>query len=952
MDEQGIVHHAPQWRGNRKLTTARANLPSVKQRPTRRRRLALAMAVVSAITAVSLGAVTVPAIADAASDWTELKERLHTLSPTWSDPALRGAITTGMPSTALLGNGDTGVTSNGVSGRKDFIISKGDFWNGNRGTSIVGLGGVTIGDSNSAGESGFSETQNIAEGRIDTNGLLSGTKVTMQTWVAASSNQVVSKITSDSSTDASITLQTWVGAGRARGDFSSTAGVTDGTLWATRATAPGSNWVSRAALATRVVGATLSATTSNASSAQGTFTLPAHGTVYVVTGVGGGGQDPALDTVKSAATTLVNNKTAADIDALDTARAAWWQDYWSKSSVTLNDPLLEKYYYNAQYFIGASSRPGKVAPGLYGIWITTDAPGWHGDMHLNYNFAANFYGTYSSNRLEQALPAFDIVSAYLPEAQRRSKAELRRVNNDYVLKQRTDLADGIADGVLFPVGIGPWGSTTDDVYLGQTINSLYLASQYVEYWNYSADPVFLKNTAYPYLTKVAAFFTSWMQYNATTQKYELYSGPHEGTWARNPSGDVALLRSVLEVLTNTGTAMGESPATVAGWHDVLGKLAEPATGTYNSKTVYLLADSGTVSDRREIRPGDNTVNLEFIHPGDYLNIRSSAASKQIAWDTIDVMNSWAQNNSFSKVYTAAARTGYNPTTILTKLRDLLTTSLDSNARVDDGIHGLEKVGATEAINSMLLQSDGDVITVFPNWPSDKDAAFKTLRAEGGFLVSASKSGSTISSVEIQSTVGGTVNLALPWTDGVVTVTKGNGSAVVAMTSDSVLSFATDAGQTYTVSHSTATPTPTAVALTPAPSPMPVPTPMFAQLLPPVPSPVPAPSPAPTPTSTPVLDPELMVVPSPGSVATPTPDPAPTLSGTGIGVSPPPAPSSVTAPPGNPADPAGSPNAPLAHTGYDGTGATVIALLLLLLGTGVFVLVRRRAIGDTDTSNQP
>jgi hypothetical protein len=48
--------------------------------------------------------------------------------------------------------------------------------------------------------------------------------------------------------------------------------------------------------------------------------------------------------------------------------------------------LLEQFYYGAQYAVGSASRAGRMAPGLWGPWITTDTPGWNGDYTLNYNF--------------------------------------------------------------------------------------------------------------------------------------------------------------------------------------------------------------------------------------------------------------------------------------------------------------------------------------------------------------------------------------------------------------------------------------------------------------------------------------------------------------------------------------------------------------------------------------
>jgi hypothetical protein len=49
----------------------------------------------------------------------------------------------------------------------------------------------------------------------------------------------------------------------------------------------------------------------------------------------------------------------------------------------------------------------------------------------------------------------------------------------------------------------------------------------------------------------------------------------------------------------------------------------------------------------------------------------------------------------------------------------------------------ENFGLPAVINECLMQSYHGIIRLFPNWPENKDAAFHTLRAAGGFLVSSS-----------------------------------------------------------------------------------------------------------------------------------------------------------------------------------------------------------------------
>jgi hypothetical protein len=126
----------------------------------------------------------------------------------------------------------------------------------------------------------------------------------------------------------------------------------------------------------------------------------------------------------------------------------------------------------------------------------------------------------------------------------------------------------------------------------------------------------------------------------------------------------------------------------------------------------------------------------------------------------------------------------------------------SNACVKNNGGMLENIGATVAINDMLLQSHGGVMRLFPVWdaPALGAASFTTLRAYGAFLVSAAvdKDG-TVAPVTLASEVGEAVVFETPWAGATPSVTDGEGAAVpVAAVSAGVYSFATSAGGTYTI----------------------------------------------------------------------------------------------------------------------------------------------------------
>jgi hypothetical protein len=901
------------------------------------------LTLVIAITAALATAPAAPTSAAAPADeWPALSAKLAGITGQWTTEAYPNAVTQTMPDTALLGNGDVGVTSGGGPGYKTFYLSKGDFWNAHPTPSTAGLGGLSIrpvggttpgnlalgstatassshpsfpasravsgtwgagyegwvsevgkpqwlrldlgsvknigrvvlrhdadarpaetanvakdfqlqtsgngtdwttvrsftantaartdvtitpvstryvrvnlttptqestpdSTTNPRGRIGqlelyapggapapaaaFHETQRIVDPQIDTDVTIGGVPLTMRTWQGATNTVVVTEVTASAAVE--LELSTWAGAGNARGDFTSAAGNDADTLWATRTTSAGTRWVSRAALATEVLGADLVAPATSGATAKARLRLSANQTVRIVTAVGGGGRNPTNHLTSAQQTAAAQTDTT--IATLKSQKSQWWQDFWLKSYVSLGDPVLERYYYGAQYLIGSASRAGKLAPGLFGIWYTSDAPMWNGDLHLNYNFQAPFYGVYSSNRPDLALPMFQAVRDYLPEAERRAQQDLRRVRPDYVNGRWP--SGGLPDGSLFPVGIGPWGTTTDDNYWQQVVDGLFNASQFIQYWEYTRNVTFLRDTAYPVLREEAVFFEQWLQPNGN--RLDVWGGAHEGMWGRNSNPDVGFVRYLLTATLEASQVLGVDAGKRPQWQDLLNRLAPIPQTTYNGQNVYALADPGTTvgSDTRVFRPGDNTVNLEFIHPAEQLNLRSPQADRDRAVRTITAMGSWGQENAFPKVFTQAVRIGYDPATVIAQLTQQINQNMVGNLRIRDPHHGIEKSGATEAVNSMLLQSNQGVLDLFPAWPRSRDASFTRLRAKGAFVVSARLSGGTVSGVTVTSEAGGTLRVGNPWPG--VRVTNASGQPVPFTLTNGVITVNSATGQTYT-----------------------------------------------------------------------------------------------------------------------------------------------------------
>ena len=159
---------------------------------------------------------------------------------------------------------------------------------------------------------------------------------------------------------------------------------------------------------------------------------------------------------------------------------------------------------------------------------------------------------------------------------------------------------------------------------------------------------------------------------------------------------------------------------------------------------------------------DNSLGIQHIFPAGAIGLDSDPRLLEISRNMIGAMARWNDFNAFSSWYTACARVGYDPKTILAKLRKECDHRSLPNLLLYYGGGGIESSGGLLAINEMLLQSHEGVLRLFPCWPRDRDARFGTLRAVGAFLVSAELKHEVVTAVRIVSEKGKSCTVQNPW----------------------------------------------------------------------------------------------------------------------------------------------------------------------------------------------
>ncbi|MFI6294932.1 glycosyl hydrolase family 95 catalytic domain-containing protein [Nonomuraea sp. NPDC050790] len=714
------------------------------------------------------------------TDWNEIKRILPHFNGVLTAPPEQ-VPTDGYPDGPLLGNGDLGAVIGGDRHTQTFHLTKSDLWTSTtaKDCTPIAFGGVTVRKPPGATEleTTYRQTTDLLNAEVRSELWINQAQVRMRSFVTGSTSALVTELEADR--PVTLELDVWTKADDPR--YPAEAGVQDGLLWATRATehSPGSQWVVRAGVATKLLGAQdVTTRAGGPGRVTARFTVPRGGKVTVISAVAGGRNVSDAGAAARAAGARLDYVV---LRRLEREHQDWWSDYWRRSMVRVYDPVVEQFYYGSLYVLGSVSRPGKCAPGLFG-WVTTDTPRWKGDYHLNYHAQAPYYGIYAANRGELVQPYFDVLDAFVPTGEHLVKEIKDYPAGEQVSPQFKDAIPASARGMLFPVGVGPWGSIAIDKYHNQPLNASFAAIPYIWQVRYQGDRAFMEQRAYPYLLKLTEFWEDYLGPRGADGLHHFMGSAHEGEWARDDTLSLGLIRMVFATMLEWGRSLNRDAHRWATWRDILAHLPEHPTATFEGRRVYVRDHTHT-----DLTPvvGRTIVNLEWIHPMD----GHRTVDRQVAMDSLDAMNSWSQGNNFPKSFPVAAYSGYPAERLYSLLSGRVGALLRQNLTVAQEGGGIETIGAIETIHAMMLRTAGGVTTIFPNWIAGRPAKFDSLRTDTGLLVSATTDGVTVSGVRIHATRAVTVELASPWPDRSLTV---NGVPLTGT------SFPARAGETYTV----------------------------------------------------------------------------------------------------------------------------------------------------------
>ncbi|MBR6734598.1 MAG: hypothetical protein IKL96_09395 [Kiritimatiellae bacterium] len=704
-------------------------------------------------------------------------------NPTWESAKPGTSYSTDLPTAALLGNGSLGAVNGGDGNHKKFVLTRGDLWScgdftcGGADNNIrpISFADFSIGPGMHSVTS--TDTLDLPTAMLRTDGGFGKGRVKIETYVASTEDLLVMVGVSDADDSWAVHLE----AHRERKAFPVEVRASKEAFYVRRSTinllpqGDPRGWTKSATAALSVLGVELE-----------NFSTPGEGHAMAWAKIRA--NVPFAFVVSSAPSRRFTWEELAWIRA---AHATWWKEWWARSRVATGDAELDRFYHGQVYLLGAGVRKGKFPPGLYGIWVTTDNAKWHNDFHLNYNYVGTYYGCFAANRCEVADAMPDPLVDYLPQAIRNAKEVLPHLdrcngrfykNTRAYLDSRPDVAGGIDDAALYPVALGPWGTSAEGhgSHWSQISDGAFQCAVMCTHWEYTLDRAYLKKV-WPVLDKTANFFLKWREKEAmggprsvAAYRYNVWDSHWEGSGLqKNSAPALGCVKHLFETLVDVVPVLREigievSDAKFAAWKDMHEHLSPLAVGVYpiSGKPVKML--SGVENADGSANPsGGNAINLESVIPGEQFAFDVTDEFRALATNAVNGNiaigkgHAWSGINQTPKLFATAIRSGYPAQAVIDAFKKHQLSIMQKNFHIHDGVHGVEKIGAMEFVQSMLIQCDHGYAKVFPNW-TGADAKFENLRAKGCFVVSAEMKDGKVVRVEVKSEKGGRFRLVDPW----------------------------------------------------------------------------------------------------------------------------------------------------------------------------------------------
>ncbi|HPO12708.1 MAG TPA: hypothetical protein PLI09_04625 [Candidatus Hydrogenedentes bacterium] len=468
-------------------------------------------------------------------------------------------------------------------------------------------------------------------------------------------------------------------------------------------------------------------------------------------------------------------------------------EFWTKSRVSIADPLLENLWYETLHARRCTNRPDIAPPGLFLPSTVQDYSHWHGDYHTNYNLQEPFWADYTANHLDLGDAYFKAIEFFLPIG--------RKIAHDYYNGRGAfiQLSGYPIVAEDDPLGCVPMGRMA--YMTGWAIN------QYWWRYLYTLDQDWLRTTGYPVIRECALFYTDFLKKGSDGLYHAFPSNQGEDGFTGDPKDytDRAQimqhLRYCLRAAIRSSEILSTDPELRAQWQEQLDHCAgddgKPPSTLQGLEKQCQEANPPEFGYGRPYTPQPGTAEgapwppvgdgswtwycgqygwgvLQRLHGGEFIADRDFPVFRKL-------LERWRHPNG---LIWGMAIANYGHAGAWT-----------------------ETLGIMAPLQEMMLQSWDGALRVFPAWPKTVAASFENFRAQGAFLASASWEQGRITDLKIMSEKGGECRVYEPWPSSQAEVFTENGTPVEVAHEIGMLHFQTAPGAIFVLRNSDGDPKP-------------------------------------------------------------------------------------------------------------------------------------------------
>jgi alpha-L-fucosidase 2 len=456
------------------------------------------------------------------------------------------------------------------------------------------------------------------------------------------------------------------------------------------------------------------------------------------------------DDLKALAEEFLDFAIAEAYEAAFESHKEWWRIYWEQSGLRLSDPLFEKNWYLAQYFLGSASRKGYAPMPLQGVWTADDGnlPPWKGDYHhdLNTQFAYSCY--LKANHREEGETFLDFLWDLQPKA-----------------REFAGRFYGARAGASLPTMMTIDGDDLSGwvMYAYSLTSQIWLCQLFERHGVIYGDKEFLRNRTYPYMKETAEFILSMV--NEVSGRYilpasaspEVHDNSLKAWFTPNTNYDLSLMRWLF--LRLSALSQSIAPEETDRWQTALSKL--PSLGVNEKGVLKLSPDEELNESHRHFS------HLMAIHPLRLLDYNNPDDKRIIDASILDLerlgSGLWV-GFSFawmSQLY-SIARNGEGAAFQLELFWRHTCSPNGFHLNGDFRNTGITiwhyrpftleaNFFAADALQEMLLYSHNGEIELFPALPRrlNGDVSFQGFMAEQGLEVSAQMENGVVTELELK-----------------------------------------------------------------------------------------------------------------------------------------------------------------------------------------------------------